>query len=109
MAQVLEVIAKEGVERIVVGLPINMDDTIGPSARAAAAFGQQLAAQAQKPVVYVDERLSSFQADQSMAERRRSGEKLTHRRKKEQRDAVAAASFLQSFLDGRLPPIDITG
>jgi len=109
LSQILTVIEKEGVEQIVIGVPINMDDSIGPAARGAVAFGRELALRAGKPVVYVDERLSSFEAEQSLSERRRSGEKLTHRRKKEQRDAVAAASFLQLFLEGRLPAIDTSG
>ena len=103
---VLQVTRKEGVERIVVGLPLNMDDTAGPAARAAAEWGRALASRAGKPVVFVDERLSSFDAEQQLIERKRGGEKLTRRRKKEQLDALAAAGFLQAFLDGKLRAIE---
>jgi putative Holliday junction resolvase len=102
LSRVLAVVAREGVERIVLGLPLNMDQTIGPAARAAIGWGRTLAATAGRPVLFVDERLSSFAAEQSMIERKRAGEKLTRRRKKEQLDAVAAANFLQQFLDGEL-------
>lgn len=98
-------VAKEGVRRIVIGLPLNMDDTLGPPAHAALAWGRQLAAQTGQSVVFVDERLSSFEAEQQLTQRRRAGEKLTHARKKQQRDALAACAFLQSFLDGKLPAI----
>jgi putative Holliday junction resolvase len=101
---ILPLITKEGVEQIVLGLPLNMDDTLGPAAKSALEWGAQLAAKSGKDVLYVDERLSSFEAEQTLNDRRKAGEKLTHRRKKEQLDAVAAASFLQQFLDGKLKP-----
>jgi len=103
--RVLEVIRKEGVERIVLGLPLNLDDSLGAAAKQTIEWGNRLADQIGKPVVYVDERLSSFDAEQSLIERKRGGEKITRKRKKEQLDALAAAGFLQAFLDGKLAPI----
>ena len=107
-ARVLEVIEGEGVARVVVGLPLNMDDSVGPAARQAVAWGNDVCRRANKPVVYVDERLSSFAAEQDLNDRKRGGEKLTRKRRKEQLDALAAAGFLQAFLDGKLPPIDVS-
>ena len=104
---VLKVVEREGVRRLVVGLPINMDDSFGPAARLAVEWGRAVAGRCGLPVVFIDERLSSFEAEQTLAERRRAGEKLTRQRKKRQLDAVAAAGFLQAFLDGRLRPIDV--
>ena len=104
---ILKVIEKEGVERIVLGLPLNMDGTAGPAARATVKWGESLASRCGKPLVFVDERLSSFDAEQQLIDRKRAGEKLTRQRKKEQLDALAAAGFLQSFLDGTLPPVDV--
>jgi putative Holliday junction resolvase len=106
-ARVLEVIAAEGVERIVVGLPLNMDDSVGPAAKQAVAWGNDVARRAGKPVVYVDERLSSFDAEQTLNDRKRGGEKLTRKRRKEQLDALAAAGFLQAFLDGKLRALNV--
>jgi putative holliday junction resolvase len=105
LAQVLVVIVKEGVERIVLGLPLNMDDSVGPAARAALAWGQALARQSGKAVLYVDERLSSFAAEQSLLDRKKAGERLTRQRKREQLDAIAAATFLRQFLEGQLQPL----
>jgi putative Holliday junction resolvase len=105
---VVTVVEKEGVERIVLGLPLNMDDTVGPAARSTIQWGRALAERTGKPVLFVDERLSSFAAEQQLIDRKRAGEKLTRRRKKEQLDALAAAGFLQAFLDGKLAPIDVT-
>lgn len=104
---VADLARREQVQRLVVGLPLNMDDSLGPAARQAIAWGQRLAEATGLPVVFVDERLSSFEAEQRLVERKRAGEKLTRARKKAQLDALAAASFLQAFLDGRLPPLDV--
>ena len=92
------ILQKEGVERIVVGLPLNMDGTLGPAARQTIDWAKQL----NHPVIFVDERLSSFAAEQDLIDRKRAGEKLTRKKKKEQLDALAAAQFLQAFLDGKL-------
>ena len=102
---ILNVIAKEDVRRLIVGLPLNMDDSLGPAAKSAIAWGRELAAKAKVPLVFVDERLSSFAAEQQLIERKRMGEKLTRKRKKGQLDALAAAGFLQAYLDGQLPEI----
>lgn len=106
-SQVLSVIRKEGAERLVVGLPLNMDDSIGPSAQATIAWAGALGREANLPVIFVDERLSSFAAEQSLVARKRGGEKITRGQRKQRLDAVAAAGFLQEFLDGRLQPIEI--
>lgn len=104
MDAVARVVEREGVERIVLGLPLNMDDSMGPQARKTIEWGQGIAARTGKPVVFVDERLSSFDAEQQLIDRKRGGEHITRQRKKEQLDALAAASFLQAFLDGKLNP-----
>jgi len=102
----LRIITREGVERIVLGLPLNMDDTVGPAAKQTATWGRELSDKSGKPLVLVDERLSSFDAEQQLNARKRGGEKLTRKRKKEQLDAIAAAGFLQAFLDGKLAAIE---
>lgn len=104
IAEVLQVIRKEGVERLVVGLPLNMDDTVGPAARETADWARQLGLVARLPVVLVDERLSSFAAEQGLIDRKRAGEKITRGKRKQRLDALAASGFLQEYLDGRLEP-----
>jgi putative Holliday junction resolvase len=109
---ILKIVKTEDVKRLLVGLPINMDDSLGPAAKAVIAWTTELAAAAASasialPMVYVDERLSSFAAEQQLSERRQAGEKLTHKKKQQQRDAVAAAGFLQAYLDGKLPAIEV--
>jgi putative Holliday junction resolvase len=105
IAAVLQVVGREGVGRLVVGIPLNMDGSAGPAAHDALAWAQTVASQSGLPLVLVDERLSSFEAEQQLTQRRRLGEKLTRRRARARLDAVAAAGFLQAFLDGKLPAI----
>jgi len=104
---ILKVITREDIRRLVVGLPLNMDDTVGPQARNVIEWGKELSQRSGQLVVFVDERLSSFDAEQSLIDRKRSGEHITRNQKKKQLDALAAAGFLQAFLDGKLPAIDI--
>ena len=103
---ILEMIRKEGVERLVVGLPLNMDDSLGPSARSTMAWARDLSARSGTKVVFVDERLSSFAAEQDLNDRKRGGEKMTRKQKKGKLDALAAQGFLQAFLDGKLGAIE---
>lgn len=83
---------------VVVGLPVNMDGGEGPAAKNARKVAGELAARTARVIHLRDERLTTAAADWSMA---RSG--LTHKQKKERRDAIAAAAMLQGFLDA-LPP-----
>ncbi len=88
----------EDAELVVLGLPRNMDGSEGPQAAAARDFGLRLAAIGLR-VAYVDERLTSWQAAEQLADegrrvRRRSGEL----------DSAAARLILQEYLDAQAPP-----
>lgn len=80
--------------KLIVGLPLNMDGTEGPRSKAARTFAARIEARTGRTVIFRDERLSSAAADWTMAQ---SG--LTHKQKKERRDALAAASILQGLLN----------
>jgi putative Holliday junction resolvase len=105
--QILLIVQRESVQRLLVGVPLNMDDTVGPAARNTIVWANDLATRANLPLVLVDERLSSFDAEQSLIACKRGGEKITRKQKKERLDALAAAGFLQAFLDGKLPPLEL--
>jgi putative Holliday junction resolvase len=106
--QIATIARRESAEALVVGLPLNMDNTLGPPAREAIRFGRALSADLNNLAVhFVDERLSSFAADQRISEQRRGGQKITRKQKKQRQDAHAAAAFLQEFLDGALQPRSI--
>ncbi len=79
---------------LVVGLPFNMDGREGPRALMVRAFGARIADATRRTLHFQDERLSTADADWQMAQ---SG--LTHKQKKERRDAIAAAAILRDFLD----------
>lgn len=83
-----------GPAELVVGLPLNMDGTEGPRAKSVRAFGNRIGERTGRVVRWYDERQSSMLADAKMAQ---SG--LTHGQKKSRRDAIAAATILQRFLD----------
>ena len=104
---ILKIIHEQGVLRVIVGLPLNIDGSIGPQARQTIAWARELAKQWGRPVMFVDERLSSFSAEQSLVDRKRAGEKITRKDRKTRLDAIAAADFLQAFLDGKLAPIEV--
>ncbi len=82
-------------ELIVVGLPRNMDGTLGPSAQKAQAFAEKLG-EAGILVAFWDERLSTVSAQRSLIE---GGMRREQRRGTV--DKVAAAVILQSYLDAR--------
>ena len=77
---------------IVVGWPLNMDDSEGPQAKAARQLALDLAAACRLDVRIWDERLSSFQADQVLAG------KWTRKKRRARQDAIAAAVILEDFL-----------
>lgn len=80
-------------DALVLGLPINMDDTEGPRAKLVREFAAELGARTGLLVHLRDERLTSDAADWDMAQ---SG--LTRGQKKQRRDALAAAAILRDFL-----------
>jgi putative Holliday junction resolvase len=106
IAHVRRIIEREAVTRLVVGLPLNMDDTLGPMARKTIELGSALRAPGVE-VVFVDERLSSFEASSQLVDQKRAGAKMTRADKKKRLDAVAASVFLQEFLDGHLQAINV--
>ncbi|MFG0298915.1 MAG: Holliday junction resolvase RuvX [Phycisphaerales bacterium JB047] len=79
---------------IVLGLPLNMDKTEGPRVKIVRNFAVKLACRLDRPIVLVDERRTSIAADARMSQ---SG--LTHKQKKQRRDAIAAAAIAQLYLD----------
>ena len=86
------------VRRVVVGLPLNMDGTVGPQARAAQIFARRLEDATGLPVELHDERLTSFEAKERLKEI-----PAGRKRRKLAIDAVAASVILESWLRSRKP------
>jgi len=91
---VLDRATSEGADAIVVGLPLNMDDSVGPQAVLTRKFIVALRAAGAVRVEEQDERLSSFAADEALA---MGG--LSRRGKASRRDMLAAQMILQAYLD----------
>lgn len=90
------IVEEVGAERVVIGLPLSMDGSMGPAARAAAEEADALRQLVQAPVETFDERLTTVSADRSMVALRM---KADARRRVV--DQVAAAVMLQAWLDSR--------
>ena len=81
---------------------MNMDGTHSSMTKQVIQFGKTLQAESGLAPIFVDERLSSFDAEQQLIGMKRSGAKMTRQMKKERLDALSAASFLQAYLDGKI-------
>ncbi len=88
------IVAEQNVGAIVIGLPLNMDGSDGPSAQSARAFGRNLAARMTLPIVFWDERLSTVAVTRTLLDADAS-----RRRRAEVVDKMAAAYILQGVLD----------
>jgi len=94
LARIDELVKEYGVEPIVLGLPLNMDDTMGPRAEATLVFKEQVERRTGVPVVLWDERLTTVAAEDVLIE---SGVRREDRKKYV--DKVAATLILQGYLD----------
>jgi putative Holliday junction resolvase len=93
-AQLDIIIGAQGVGGLVVGLPLNMDGSDGPSAQSARAFARNWAGRSEIPLILWDERLSTRAVTRTLldadASRKRRGEVV---------DRMAAAYILQGALE----------
>ena len=94
VARVVALAAEHGATEIVVGLPLTPEGEEGDAAKAARAFGAAIAERSGRPVVFVDERLSTVHALKSA---RRAG--VRDRDSRERIDQMAAVAILQRWLD----------
>lgn len=90
---ILDITRQKDVERIIIGLPVSMDGSIGKQADKVREFTEELRKQTNVPVEFRDERLSTVSAKR-MVQTARKTDKTTRY------DAAAAALILQSYLDG---------
>lgn len=85
---------------LVLGYPYNMDGTAGFKAKEVDAFAAELRERFGLPVHLVDERLTSYEAESTIAKGRRRDVRASGLV-----DSRAATIILQDFLDQRMPPI----
>lgn len=92
--RIVKLIETENVGAVVLGLPLNMDDSTGPQAKLVLQFADQLRNHLSIPIHFQDERLTSFAAEQKSAPLESRGKK-----KQKRLDAIAAAAILEAFLE----------
>jgi putative holliday junction resolvase len=84
------------VHEIVVGQPLHMDGSESPQSRKVAQFAELLREKLGVPIVFWDERLTSFEAEQHLEQMG-----LDWRKRREHVDKIAAMIILQNYLDNR--------
>ncbi|MBW5444991.1 Holliday junction resolvase RuvX [Cohnella sp. CFH 77786] len=94
--RIAELVKEHGVEEIVVGLPKNMNGTVGPRGEICMAFAEELRQNLSLPVHLWDERLTTVAATRTLLEA-----DVSRRKRKMVVDKMAAALLLQNYLDSR--------
>lgn len=85
---------------VVIGHPLNMDDSVGPKAKEAEAMAVKLRVELGVPVHLIDERLTSYEAESTIAKAKRRDVRASGLI-----DSRSATLILQDFLDQRMPPL----
>jgi len=98
LKKIQEVARQYGVEKVVVGLPRNMDGSPGRRAKKAREFAGRLARVLDIPVDLWDERLTTVAAEKLLIEA-----DLSRARRRQVIDKMAAVLILQNYLDSRSP------
>lgn len=96
MGELRKLVQERRVQVLIVGLPYCMNGTLGLQAKQVQKFAREASAVLGLPVEYVDERLTSFQAEQLL-----HAENISPSRHKSLIDRKAAALILQQWLDER--------
>ncbi|MGH2103153.1 MULTISPECIES: Holliday junction resolvase RuvX [Aerococcus] len=89
-----ELIAEYKVEALVLGLPKNMNNSIGPRAEASQKYGELVIDRFDLPVFYQDERLTTVQAERMLI-----ANDVSRKKRKKVIDKLAAVLILQNYLD----------
>ncbi|WNC16773.1 Holliday junction resolvase RuvX [Brevibacillus brevis] len=96
LARIQELIAQYQVGAIVVGLPKNMNGTIGPRAELCQAFGKLLGERTSLPIHMWDERLTTMAAEKMLI-----SADVSRQKRKTVIDKMAATLILQGYLDAK--------
>lgn len=94
LSRIEEIITEYDVTKIVLGLPVNMNGSEGDRVIKTKAFAEDLSRRTGLEIIFVDERLTTVEADEVMNELNIRGKE-----RKEHVDRIAAAFILQSYLD----------
>lgn len=95
--RVRELVDQYEVTGFVVGLPKNMNNSLGPRAEKSQEYGKMLTDTFGLPVDFIDERLTTVEASRMLVEEADASRK----RQKQVIDKLAAQMILQNYLDGK--------
>jgi len=90
-----ELVKEYKVDKFVIGLPKNMNNTSGPRVEASQAYGQRVSELFGLPVDYQDERLTTSQAERMLV----TEGNVSRKKRKQVIDKLAAVIILQNYLD----------
>ena len=94
--EICELINQLHIEEVIVGMPKNMNGTLGPQAEKVMKFSKALASSVRIPIKHWDERLTTVIAQRSLRALNVKG-----RKKKKKVDRIASQLILQGYLDNR--------
>ncbi|HEM4282547.1 TPA: Holliday junction resolvase RuvX [Streptococcus suis] len=95
LERLTELVEQYKVDKFVVGLPKNMNNTGGPRVEASQAYGDLLTERYKLPVDYQDERLTTVAAERMLIEQA----DISRGKRKKVIDKLAAQLILQNYLD----------
>lgn len=96
LQNIIKLCTDNEVDKIVVGLPKNMDGTIGPKAIEVQEFAEILCDRAGLPIIFCDERLSTVSAEKMLI-----AADVSRQKRKKVIDKIAAVHILQLYLDSK--------
>lgn len=96
MQEIAKLVQQYEVTQFVLGLPKNMNGTVGPRGEISLAFAEQLKQQFGHPVELWDERLTTVAAERTLLEA-----DVSRKKRKQVIDKMAAALILQNYLDSK--------
>ncbi|WP_201713581.1 Holliday junction resolvase RuvX [Rossellomorea arthrocnemi] len=96
MDRIKELADEYQVDTVVVGMPKNMNNTIGPRGEASKAYGELIQQELSLPIKYWDERLSTMAAERVLLEA-----DVSRKKRKKVIDKMAAMMILQGYLDSQ--------
>ena len=94
LAELQELVTAHKVERIIVGLPLQLDGGTGTQAQKVKRFAEKLEQQVNLPIVFWDESFTTFEAAQILR-----GTKKRRKKRKQVIDQVAAVLILEGYLE----------
>lgn len=95
-AEIGQLLEEYQVDTVVVGLPKNMNGTIGPRGEASKQFAEEIERQFNVPTILWDERLTTMAAERVLLEA-----DLSRKKRKKVIDKMAAVMILQGYLDSK--------